>query len=75
MKHGMTFHSDEEWWAEDERRMRRAERLDRALKRTILLSAIAAVMFTVMWLCVRHLGAGHYNAWHEAIHSVRSQSR
>ena len=67
-----TFPSDEDWWAEDERRMRRAERLERALKRTILLSAVAVAMFTVMWLCVRSLGAGHYDAWHEAIRSAGS---
>ena len=65
-----TFPSDEDIWAEEERRMRRAERLERALKRTILLSAIAVAMFTVMWLCVRSLGAGHYDAWQEAIRSA-----
>ena len=74
MKHGMTFPSDEDWWVEEERRQRRAERIDRALRWTILVSAIGMVMFAVMWLCVRGLGEGRYDAWQNALQSVRSQS-
>lgn len=66
-----TFRSDEEYWAWVERRERTRERLYRAARRVALLSAAAMLMFTVMYFCVRRLGAGHYDPWIQAIHSAR----
>lgn len=74
MKTGMIFPSDEEEWAWIERMARRRERLFRAARYAALFAFGTALLFAILWLCVRNMGAGRYDAWQNAIHNVRSQS-
>ena len=74
MKTGTIFRSDDEYWAWLERRERMYERLYRAARYAALLAAGALVLFAVLYFCVRSMGAGHYDAWQNAIDSVRSRS-
>ena len=74
MKTSTTFRSDDEYWAWLERRARLYERLCRAARYAALLAAGALVRFAVLYFCVRSMGAGHYDAWQNAIDSVRSRS-
>ena len=74
MKTSTTFRSDDEYWAWLERRARLYERLYRAARYAALLAAGALVLFTVMYFAVRSMGAGHYDAWQNALISVRSRS-
>ena len=74
MKTSTTFRSDDEYWAWVERRARLYERLCRAARYAALLAAGALVLFAVLYFCVRSMGAGHYDAWQNAIDSVRSRS-
>jgi hypothetical protein len=66
----MTFRSDDEYWAWVERQERMRERLDRAARRIAIASACALLLFTVLYFCVRSMGAGHYDPWRQAIHSA-----
>ena len=66
----MTFRSDDEYWAWVERQERTRERLVRVARRVALMSAAAVLVFTVLYFCVRSLGAGHYDPWRQAIHSA-----
>ena len=74
MKTSTTSRSDDEYWAWLERRARLYERLYRAARYAALLAAGALVLFTVMYFAVRSMGAGHYDAWQNALISVRSRS-
>ena len=74
MKTSTTFRSDDEYWAWVERRARLYERLWRAARYAALLAAGALVLFAVLYFCVRSMGAGHYDAWQNALISVRSRS-
>lgn len=74
MKTSTTFRSDDEYWAWVERRARLYERLCRAARYAALLVAGALVLFTVLYFVVRSMGAGHYDAWQNALISVRSRS-
>ena len=74
MKTSTTFRSDDEYWAWLERRERMYERLYRAARYAALFAAGALVLFAVLYFCVRSMGAGHYDAWQNAIDSVRSRS-
>ena len=71
MKTGMIFPSDDEYWAWLERRARLCERLRRAARWAALLAAGALVIFAILYFAVRSMGAGHYNAWSEALNSCR----
>ena len=74
MKTSTTFRSDDEYWAWVERRARLYERLCRAVRYAALLAAGALVLFTILYFAVRSVGAGHYDAWQNALISVRSRS-
>ena len=74
MKTSTTFRSDDEYWAWLERRARLCERLCRAARYAALLAAGALVLFAVLYFCVRSMGAGQYDAWQNALISVRSRS-
>ena len=74
MKTSTTFRSDDEYWAWVERRARLYERLWRAARYAALLAAGALVLFTILYFVVRSMGAGHYDAWQNALISVRSRS-
>ena len=74
MKTSTTFRSDDEYWAWVERRARLYERLWRAARYAALLAAGALVLFTILYFAVRSVGAGHYDAWQNALISVRSRS-
>ena len=75
MKTGTIFRSDDEYWAWLERRERMYERLYRAARYVAVLSAAALVLFSAaLYFLFRSMGAGHYDAWQNAIDSVRSRS-
>ena len=74
MKTGTTFRSEEDEWAWIERMARRRDRLFRAVRYAALFAFGTALLFAVLWLCVRNMGAGRYDAWQNAIQSVRSRS-
>ena len=74
MKTGMTFPSDEEEWAWIERMARRRERLYNAARYAALFTFGIALVFAMLWFCVRNMGEKHYDPWQNAIHNVRSQS-
>ena len=50
------------------------ERLYRAARYVAVLSAAALVLFSALYFVFRSMGAGHYDAWQNAIDSVRSRS-
>ena len=74
MKTGTIFRSDDEYWAWVERRARLYERRWRAARYAALLAAGALVLFAILYFAVRSMGAGHYDAWQNALISVRSRS-
>ena len=74
MKTSTTFRSDDEYWAWLERRARLYERLCRAARYAALLAAGTLVLFAALYFCARSMGAGHYDAWQNALISVRSRS-
>ena len=69
-----TFRSEEDEWAWIERMARRRDRLFRAVRYAALFAFGTVLLFAVLWLCVRNMGAGRYDAWQNAIDNVRSQS-
>ena len=69
-----TFRSEEDEWAWIERMARRRDRLFRAVRYAALFAFGTALLFAVLWLCVRNRGAGRYDPWQNAINNVRSQS-
>ena len=69
-----TFRSEEDEWAWIERMARRRDRLFRAVRYAALFAFGTALLFAVLWLCVRNMGAGRYDPWQNAIDNVRSQS-
>ena len=74
MRTGTTFRSEEDEWAWIERMARRRDRLFRAVRYAALFAFGTALLFAVLWLCVRNMGAGRYDPWQNAIDNVRSQS-
>ena len=74
MRTGTTFRSEEDEWAWIERMARRRERLYNAARYAALFAFGTALMFAVLWLCVRNMGAGRYDPWQNAINNVRLQS-
>ena len=74
MKTGTTSRSEEDEWAWIERMARRRDRLFRAVRYAALFAFGTALLFAVLWLCVRNMGAGRYDPWQSAIDNVRSQS-
>ena len=69
-----TSRSEEDEWAWIERMARRRDRLFRAVRYAALFAFGTALLFAVLWLCVRNMGAGRYDPWQNAINNVRSQS-
>ena len=74
MKTGTTSRSEEDEWAWIERMARRRERLFRAARYAALFAFGTALLFAILWLCVRNMGERRYDPWQNAIHNVRSQS-
>lgn len=67
-----TCPSEEEVWeAEEERRIRRAERIRAAARYVVLLLAATLLLCAVLWFGVRKMGAGRYDAWQSVAESVR----
>ncbi len=69
-----TFRSEEDEWAWIERMARRRDRLFRAVRYAALFAFGTALLFAVLWLCVRNMGERRYDPWQNAINNVRSQS-
>ena len=74
MKTGMTFRSDDEYWAWLDRQIRWREKLYKAARYAALFAAGLMLLFGILWVAVRNMGAGKYDPWQNAIDSVRSQS-
>ena len=74
MKTGMTFRSDDEYWAWLDRQIRWREKLYKAVRYAALFAFGTLLLFAVLWLCVRNMGAGRYDAWQNTIDAVRSGS-
>jgi len=74
MRTATTFRSEEDEWAWIERMARRRDRLFRVVRYAALFAFGTALLFAVLWLCVRNMGAGRYDPWQNAINNVRSQS-
>ena len=53
---------------------RRRERLYNAARYAALFAFGIALVFAMLWFCVRNMGEKHYDPWQNAIHNVRSQS-
>ena len=70
MRTGTTFPSEDEWWAEEDRRARRIERIRTAVRYAAVLAAAALLLFAVLWFFVRHWGKGHYDAWQTILKDV-----
>ena len=52
----------------------RAAALRTATYRAALFAFGTALLFAVLWLCVRNMGERRYDPWQNAINNVRSQS-
>ena len=74
MKTGMTFRSDDEYWAWLDRQIRWREKLYKAVRYAALFAFGTLLLFAVLWLFVRNMGAGRYDAWQNTIDAVRSGS-
>jgi len=74
MKTGMTFRSDDEYWAWLDRQIRWREKLYRWVRYLAIMGAAMLVLFAIMYFCVRNMGERRYDPWQNAIHNVRSQS-
>lgn len=74
MKTGMTFRSDEEYWAWVEKRARLYERLYKAARYMALMCAATFLMFALLWFVASHTPPKKTSQWQNAIDSVRSQS-
>ena len=68
-----TFRSEEDEWAWIERMARRRDRLFRAVRYAALFAFGTALLFAVLWLCVRNMGAGRYDPWQNAIQAARQR--
>ena len=74
MRTATTFRSEEDEWAWIERMARRRDRLFRAVRYAALFAFGTALLFAVLWLCVRNMGERRYDPWQNAINNVRLQS-
>lgn len=74
MKTGMTFRSDDEYWAWVDRQIRWREKLYKALRYTALMGAAVLLLFMLLWFVANHTPPRKTSTWQNAIDSVRSQS-
>ena len=74
MKTGMTFRSDDEYWAWLDRQIRWREKLYKTARYAALFAAGLMLLFAILWVAVRNMGAGKYDPWQNAINNVRLQS-
>ncbi len=74
MKTGMTFRSDDEYWAWLDRQIRWREKLYRAVRYAALFAFGTLLVFAMLYFGVRNMGERHYDPWQNAIHNVRSGS-
>ena len=74
MRTGMTFRSDDEYWAWLERRARLCERSRKAARYAALMGAAVLLLFMLLWFVANHTPPRKTSTWQNAIDSVRSQS-
>ena len=55
--------ADEEWWAEQDRRMRLLEKLRKAFIYLAGMALCAALLFVLLFFGVRNIGEGKYDHW------------
>ena len=73
MKTGTTSRSEEDEWAWIERLAWRRERLFRAARYAALFAFGTALLFAILWLCVRNMGERRYDPWQNAIQAARQR--
>ena len=74
MKTGMTFRSDDEYWAWLDRQIRWREKMYKAARYAALFAFGTLLVFAMLYFGVRNMGERHYDPWQNAIHNVRSGS-
>lgn len=74
MKTGMTFRSDDEYWAWLDRQIRWREKLYKAVRYAALFAFGTLIVFAMLYFGVRNMDERHYDPWQNAIHNVRSGS-
>ena len=74
MKTGMTFRSDDEYWAWLDRQIRWREKLYKAVRYAALFAFGTLLVFAMLYFGVSNMGERHYDPWQNAIHNVRSGS-
>ncbi len=74
MKTGMTFRSDDEYWAWLDRQIRWREKLYKAVRYAALFAFGTLLVFAMLYFGVRNMGERRYDPWQNAIHNVRSGS-
>lgn len=74
MKTGMTFRSDDEYWAWLDRQIRWREKLYKAVRYAALFAFGTLLVFAMLYFVFCNMGEKHYDPWQNAIHNVRSQS-
>ena len=74
MKTGMTFRSDDEYWAWVDRQIRWRERMYKAARCAALFAFGTLLVFAMLYFVFRNMGEKHYDPWQNAIHNVRSVS-
>ena len=67
--------NDEEWWAEQDRRMRLLEKLRKAFIYLAGMALCAAFLFVLLFFGVRNIGEGKYDHWAELIRQSRIETK
>ena len=67
--------NDEEWWAEQDRRMRLLEKLRKAFIYLAGMALCAAFLFVLLFFGVRNMGEGKYDHWAELIRQSRIETK
>ena len=73
MKTGMTFRSDDEYWAWVDRQIRWREKLYKASRYAALMGAAVLLLFALLWFVASHTPPKKPSMWQNAIDSIRFQ--
>ena len=65
--------ADEEWWAEQDRRMRLLEKLRKAFIYLAGMALCAAFLFVLLFFGVRNMGEGKYDHWAELMRQAQTK--
>ena len=65
--------AEEEWWAEQDRRMRFLEKLRKAFIYLAGMALCAAFLFVLLFFGVRNMGEGKYDHWAELMRHAQTK--